>query len=502
LLHASGDGACGAVIVLEVRANGFAAPWSCAPMKFRVSAFLIFGLLTAASASAQTEEKKRDRSGGYSAIVDNIDMLIDNYARFLGRKYDLNEEQDQYTKQLIRERAYGFLERHEDKLRGLFDELFDARAGGNIDQDSLIAWGKSAMPIFEDAKKIVTEGNDEWAKVLTDAQQKIHAEDLKQMQDSFASTEQMLTRIVSGEMTVEEFRNPRFGARSNRRANPQVARPAEDGTTQAQEEQGADAGGAARVDSPKVIRPAKRFVKNAETGGDAGESGKAPENAPAPGEAPPGVVVQPAGDTEQPIVAPPHQPQPQPQPENEVAPPQPKRNEPAAKPPGRNYETEWERYVREFIDKYKLDESQTQKAETFLKDCETQADKYLTGRRSEMESLDKRENELKTPPKGKEVDAAKAGERSKELSEIAKKRTDLMKPIGDIFENSLKPRLEKLPTRAQRKAADDAAAKSATPAKAGKSGAAGKSAKPEAKPEAKAEPKPAAEKPAEGEKKP
>ena len=168
----------------------------------------------AGPAPAQTDE--REHTTGYNAIIDNMDLLVDNYAKFLARKYDLTEEQDEYTKFLLRERAFQFLDSHEGNLRELVDRLFDARTGGEMAPEQLIAWGRQAGPIYDEAKKLIIAGNDEWREILTPEQQEIHDEDLKLMYQSFETTEEQLGRIVSGEMTVEEFRSPQRGRRSAR----------------------------------------------------------------------------------------------------------------------------------------------------------------------------------------------------------------------------------------------------------------------------------------------
>src|SRR5687767_14828931 len=69
------------------------------------AAVLWLGSGLPALGQAADEKKRESGGGGYNAVIDNIDMLVDNYARFLGRKYTLNEDQDAFTKQLLREKA-------------------------------------------------------------------------------------------------------------------------------------------------------------------------------------------------------------------------------------------------------------------------------------------------------------------------------------------------------------------------------------------------------------
>jgi hypothetical protein len=468
-----------------------------------LTATAVLCFCTGAAAFGQATERKATGGGGggYNAVIDNIDMLVDNYARFLGRKYDLNAEQDDYTKKLMREKCYAFLNSHEDELRELFDKMFEVRTGGEISPDELASWGKRVMPIFEEAKKLVVSGNGEWREILNDQQKTIHDGDLKMMEESLKSTEDTLARIVNGEMTVEEFRNPSISKPGRVRSTPaRVAQPQEastgadpqpvDATVVAQAgEGGAVVGG---PNGALKVRPRPALARpDAATTGEAAPGGP-PGDQPLPVEPQPAPPVNPDGNPPHDGGTPPPQPEqpvePQPQPET---PPPPPEKTVAPKPPGKNYESEWEKYVREFIDKYKLDATQTQNAEQILKDSEAQADKYLSGKKSELETLEKRETELKAAPKapkvstegGKPGGGTKAAESSRttELAEITKKREAIMQPIGKIFEDGLKPKLEKIPTRAQRKAAEDAAKKAAT-AKPGKPSDSRKPATPAGKP--------------------
>ena len=89
--------------------------------------------------------------------------------------------------------------------------------------------------------------------------------------------------------------------------------------------------------------------------------------------------------------------------------------------------SEWEKYVRAFADKYTLNDDQRQKAFQVLRGCQERATAYALRHKEEHAR--------------------------KDLDE--RRRAKLMAPIGEIFEKQLKPRLERLPTRAQREAAEE-----------------------------------------------
>jgi hypothetical protein len=400
-----------------------------ASLPLRVLAFGIVCAGLAWPALAQTEDRKD--TTGYNAIIDNIDLLVDTYARTLARKYDLTGEQDEYTKFLLRERAYQFLDQHENDLRGLIDRLFDVRTGGEMTQQELVEWGQRFTPLYQEAKKLIIEGNDEWREILTPEQQKIHDEDLKLMYQSFETTEEQLGRIASGEMTVEEFRSPQRGHRASRsrttrppaRREPQPPPEEPDVVRLGPEDQPPDMPQVTPRGSKLPARPADRVAEQEGTR-----------------------TVQPEPDKPRPRVQKGLE-----QPDYTGR--ESRRGPDADKPDagtegGEEFESAWEKYVREFIAKYKLNDEQTQKANAVLEDCQAQAKRYTIGRREQIEKVDKLIEELKQ---------SQDKNKSKELSELDAQRAKLIEPIERIFDEQLKPRLERLPTRAQRRAAEAAA---------------------------------------------
>ncbi|MFQ5805722.1 MAG: hypothetical protein ACE5I3_04645 [Phycisphaerae bacterium] len=394
-------------------------------------------VLFALSSSALAQSDDHERTTGYNAIIDNIDLLVDNYARFLGRKYDLTEEQDAYTKSLLRERSYEFLDQHEAELRELVDRMFDVRTGGEMTAQELIEWGRGVRPIYEDAKRLIVDGNDEWREILTAEQRRTHDADLKLMYQSFETTEEQLTRIISGEMTVDEFRSPQRGRRRHSRPRANKPLPPRDEPPYGREPP-------PPPDRPTRLSPPPRHEKL-----------EPPPAEPAVGETV-SRVTRPA-------------PEDKPPPPAKAAEPRAERfrSEPGAretkprgsrgrhvptKPSSKGSESAWEKYVREFIAKYKLNDEQSQKANAVLEECKSQRDRYLRARQGQIEQIDGQIAELK-----KSKDKNKA----KRLAQLTDKRQAVMEPVEKIFEQQLKPRLERLPTRAQRRAAEAAAKKPA-----------------------------------------
>ncbi len=362
-------------------------------------------LLVVTSAQAQSPAAADDATRpSYSRML-NIDALLENHARFLARRYNLSADQDAFTQAFLRQKTQEFLARHREELFDLVDRLVDVRAGAEMTQQDLMAWGKRALPLYEEAKTLIVSGNQEWRGILTEEQRRTHDEDLAEMQDSFAMTESQLQRIVSGEMTVEEFRKgpAQPAARSAPRPptpkpTPVAASPEPPPPPPAQP--------ATPANRPTPIAAAPQEGRSGSTGrvGQGAAVARAPDQ---------------RGSRGRPTAV------------GAVS--------------GIGFESQWEAYVRDFIQRYQLDEGQTQRAQGILKDCQEMANRLIQKRKPELERLDRQLQEL-----GQSSDADKL----KQLSELNQKRTKLFEPVNEIFEKQLKPRLERLPTRAQRQAAE------------------------------------------------
>ncbi len=109
-------------------------------------------------------------------------------------------------------------------------------------------------------------------------------------------------------------------------------------------------------------------------------------------------------------------------------------------------ESAWEAYTRRFIQSYGLSQEQSQAAWQVCRDCQERARQYLARTRVDFERVEKGRAELdarEMPPR----------QRAQSVAQLDGEVRRLRRPIDDIFERQRKPRLDKLPTRAQREAA-------------------------------------------------
>lgn len=110
-----------------------------------------------------------------------------------------------------------------------------------------------------------------------------------------------------------------------------------------------------------------------------------------------------------------------------------------------SFETAWEKYTREFIQRHELDHDQAQKAWTICRDCQELARQYVARHRDTIEGLEKRLAKKAAGPVTQPV-----------VDPAVKELTELLRPIEQIFEERLKPRLDGLLTREQRQRASQA----------------------------------------------
>ncbi|HUW81950.1 MAG TPA: hypothetical protein VMZ31_04020 [Phycisphaerae bacterium] len=119
--------------------------------------------------------------------------------------------------------------------------------------------------------------------------------------------------------------------------------------------------------------------------------------------------------------------------------------QPRLRDPGlpRVQEDYWQQYVERFIQNYKLDESQTQTAQSILSECKQRAKEYRQGRKEQFGKANKKYREaLAVTPRNLES-----------IREARREVSELNRPIKELF-RELRDRLDGIPTAAQKQAYD------------------------------------------------
>lgn len=104
--------------------------------------------------------------------------------------------------------------------------------------------------------------------------------------------------------------------------------------------------------------------------------------------------------------------------------------------------SDWERYVRDYIARYRLNDEQSQRGLAILRDCQTRARSHIQRAEAEREAAQGRAHApggaAGVAASGPAVDATEA----------------LRAQLNLIFDEQLKPRLDRIPTSAQRRAVE------------------------------------------------
>ncbi len=329
----------------------------------RCLATLIFLFVATPSLRAEGDKAAEDRGMG----MWNADVMVKQAADQIISRYKLNEEQSKFTRELMARRVNELLDKHEKTVRELFREAMVMRLAGKPPTNEAIqSWAQRALPVYEEAKKQIIDGNEEWGKILTPDQKKTHEIDLKMMKIDFVQYEQKLSRWSQGGFEPKkDWIVPQSAA--NRPATPPP--------------------------SGKPVQPnppTNRFAKRNEA--------QMPVTPPAnrPGGGPPMRIGETAG-----------------------------RN-PTSGPAGSaiqaptDPEQHWDAWVSDFVRQCRLDEGQTGQAKAILKDCKDRANRHRDAHRDDYVRLTKRVQE--TNPEA-------VAQASKELGDLNAPINDLFEEL-------------------------------------------------------------------------
>ncbi len=292
----------------------------------RLVRLLLLSTICALLATARAEAAEKSKGMG----LWNVDQMVKQACDQLIRRYKLNEDQAAYTRQLMSKRVNKLLDKHEDKIRQLFREAMAMRMAGKPPSvEAIKSWSQRAKPIYDDAKKEILEGNDEWSAILTPEQKKTHDIDVKMMKIDFANYETRLDRWSKGGFDAKKdwrVRQPRKPVTPRRRTEvPKQAKKPEQGGNRFKDRL-AKAPNSANLPPGVTAGPSRLGERGPET---------------------PGQVT---GSTPQVLLDPEHF---------------------------------WDTYVRSFIGRYRLDSGQRTQAYAMLKECKERARRHRDAHRED-----------------------------------------------------------------------------------------------------------------------
>jgi len=123
-----------------------------------------------------------------------LDKILDRAVQNLTIRYNLNEDQAKLTSELMHARVKKFLQDHQREVWPVLRELMHYQLNGeNPDPEAAKRIARAALPLLEEAKKAIRDGNADWRGfLLNDQQRQLHDFDLSEMEIQFKTADQTL----------------------------------------------------------------------------------------------------------------------------------------------------------------------------------------------------------------------------------------------------------------------------------------------------------------------
>jgi len=119
-----------------------------------------------------------------------VDAILDTAVKNIAKRYNLNDKQTKYTSDMMNTRVKKFLDEYQDEIWPLIRDLgYYQQKGAPPDADAAKRLGPTAVKILKAAKDEIFRANEEWGKVLTDQQKRVHEFDLREMDKTFNQME-------------------------------------------------------------------------------------------------------------------------------------------------------------------------------------------------------------------------------------------------------------------------------------------------------------------------
>ena len=125
--------------------------------------------LTAPAADAQAD---RSGSGGFWPSDRMLDYFVKRASRDLAEEYELSDEQLGQTETQMLSRWPKWIKKNQQTIQPLFNEMIEMRINPDPPDSAAVAdWAKRALPIFNEFRDQIEQGNDDFRAVLKPRQQ-------------------------------------------------------------------------------------------------------------------------------------------------------------------------------------------------------------------------------------------------------------------------------------------------------------------------------------------
>jgi len=146
--------------------------------------------------------------------------MIDIYVKRMGRHYNLTQQQEEYTRELLGQRVKQFLTDYEKDVRWLATEMWDYQAKGELPPPEIAKeWGLRAQALLPAIRQEIIDGNNKWHEILNDDQRRQHDRDMELMSKQFDRWQGMFDRWSKGEIQSSDF-DPRGDSRVSQPRGP------------------------------------------------------------------------------------------------------------------------------------------------------------------------------------------------------------------------------------------------------------------------------------------
>ncbi|UCD28456.1 MAG: hypothetical protein JSV03_15450, partial [Planctomycetota bacterium] len=174
-------------------------------------AILTIGL-QAGTTLAQDQQNTSAMSG--SPLFWNVDKVLDLYVSHVTRYYDLDEDQEIYTKALLTRRVKAFLKDYEKDVRSLAGDMIEYQFKRELPPPEIAReWARNGKPLYQAIKEEIINGNMQWRRILRDDQLQKHDRDLELMKKQFKAFEERLDRWEKGDVRLSDFGYKTIGPR-------------------------------------------------------------------------------------------------------------------------------------------------------------------------------------------------------------------------------------------------------------------------------------------------
>ncbi|MFH0982872.1 MAG: hypothetical protein V2A79_15225 [Planctomycetota bacterium] len=136
----------------------------------------------------------------------NVPSMIRQASDNVARRYNLNKEQAERTREKMEEGVTRFLEENEEAIWPLVRDLARQQLTGKMfdpsNPDDLAAAkriGEAALPIVEKARQAIYQGNADWRTILSPEQKQLHDYDLQEMKGTFEEITKNFEKYKAGD---------------------------------------------------------------------------------------------------------------------------------------------------------------------------------------------------------------------------------------------------------------------------------------------------------------